>query len=124
MDIKLGIVGSRTRDAPKYFDGVYSKFRELQKEYNITMIVSGGCKTGADRFAETIASIHNIPIKIHHPQWQKFGKAAGPIRNSLIVEDSDVLIACASNDGKKSTSGTYDTITKFRNKQKGELYIV
>ena len=37
-------------------------------------LVSGGCKKGADNFAETIAKTLCIPIKIHHPNKKDLDK--------------------------------------------------
>lgn len=63
-----------------------------------------------------------IPITIHKAQWRKFGKGAGFMRNGLIAEDADLLIACVSED---RTGGTEDTIGKFlRLKSKDNLILV
>jgi len=84
--MSLGIVGYR------YFNN-YSYFKECLKNFkNIKRIVSGGAN-GTDTMAEIYAKEMNIPITFHKPEWDKYGKKAGPIRNKLIVEDSDVVIA-------------------------------
>lgn len=38
------------------------------------------------------AGINGIPVKIFKPDWKKYGKAAGPIRNSEMVQNADALI--------------------------------
>lgn len=53
---------------------------------------------------------YNIPLKIYYANWKKYGKAAGPIRNSLIIDDCTHVIAFPSKNG----SGTQDTINKAK----------
>lgn len=113
MSKKIGIVGSRRRYSRDDFNLVKNKFLDYYEEGDI--IVSGGCKTGADRFAETIARDMGITIIIHHANWDKNGKQAGFIRNTKIADDSDWLIACVSSDRK---GGTEDTIRKFEKLEK------
>lgn len=45
---------------------------------------------------------------------KKYGKAAGPIRNNLIVETSDIIIAFP----KPTSTGTKDTIKKANKSNK------
>lgn len=108
MSKKIGIVGSRRRYRREDFILIKNKFIEYYEDGDI--IVSGGCQTGADRFAETIARDFGITIVIHHADWKNNGKTAGFIRNTKIAEDSDILLACVSEDRK---GGTEDTIKKF-----------
>jgi hypothetical protein len=87
--MKLAIVGSRTfRDYP-YFENIVNKFRELN---HIDEIVSGGA-IGTDDLAEIYAHENNISLKIFYPEWGKYGKSAGYIRNKLIIEYADEVMA-------------------------------
>jgi len=106
--MKIGIVGSRRRNSIEDFRLVKAKFFELYKAGD--MIVSGGCPQGADAMAEKIAKESGIPILIFYPNWEKFKRAAGIIRNSDIARESDILIACVASD---RMGGTEDTIRKF-----------
>lgn len=78
------IVGTRT-----FTD--YNIFKQNLPD-DIDIIISGGA-TGTDQLAERYAKEKAIPIIIHKPQWNTYGKAAGPIRNKLIVDDADAVIA-------------------------------
>jgi hypothetical protein len=49
-------------------------------------IVHGGCPTGADRFAAEYAHFRDFRVKVFLANWDKYGKAAGPIRNSEMAE--------------------------------------
>lgn len=116
--MKIGIVGTRRRDAVEDFSIVSEKFKEIYEEGDT--IVSGGCPKGGDRFAEIIANKLKIPIVVYVAHWDKYGKSAGFIRNSLIVDYCDVLIACVAEDRK---GGTEDTIRKAE-KLKKKVYVV
>jgi len=105
---RIGIVGSRRRNTTKDLIRVEDAFFDVYEDGDT--IVSGGCPKGGDRFAEIIASQHEIPILVHKPDWS-IGRHAGFSRNTNIAEDSDVLIACVSGD---RTGGTEDTVYKFR----------
>jgi hypothetical protein len=118
--MKIGIVGSRRRDTEKDYQLVLGQFEKLYKEGDI--IISGGCYKGGDRFAEKIAKEKCIPIMIYYANWTKFGKGAGFIRNTDIARESDLLIACVSQD---RIGGTEDTIRKFlKIKNTQNLYLV
>ncbi|KKN52387.1 hypothetical protein LCGC14_0613040 [marine sediment metagenome] len=106
---KIIIVGSRQRNAAKDYIIIEEKFMELYEHGD--WIVSGGCPKGADSFAEKIARKRGIPILIFHAEWSRYGPGAGILRNTLIAETGNSLIACVRHDRK---GGTEDTITKFR----------
>ena len=55
-------------------------------------IISGGAK-GADSLGERFAKDENIPLIKFPANWNKHGKAAGPIRNKQMAETGDILIA-------------------------------
>lgn len=103
----LGIVGYRG-----FTD--YEKFSQLIDEYikeiGIPLfIISGGAK-GTDTMAEKYASDHNIPTKIFKPEWDKYGKGAGIMRNTDIVQNSTHVIAFLS----PKSIGTVDSINKAK----------
>lgn len=97
--MNLGIVGSRGYDD-------YESFSDCLDLFPIESIISGGCRSGADAMAEKYAKENRIPIKIIPPDWNKYGRAAGPIRNKEIVKNSTYILAFW--DGK--SSGTKSTI--------------
>lgn len=76
-------------------------------------VVSGGA-TGADWWAEKFATAMRIGRSIHIPDWRKYGTSAGPRRNSLIVDESEVLFAFFTD--KTKSRGTLDSITKAHKK--------
>lgn len=117
---KIGIIGSRRRSRGLDRKATREKFFEIFEDGD--WIVSGGCPEGGDEFAHKIAKDYGIPILIFYPDWKKFGRGAGIVRNGTIAENSDVMIACVHQDRR---GGTEDTIKKFLKKQPvGEIHIV
>lgn len=112
---KIGIVGSRRRDTPEDYYKLYDKVMRTIVYLDVcepVMLISGGCKTGADKWAEEIAEDKRIPIIVFNPDFEKHGSPnAYFVRNDQIAKESDILIALVSED---RTGGTEDTIKKFR----------
>lgn len=108
--MKVGVVGSRTY---KNYEEMKKVLDDFNSEFPIEEIFSGGAK-GADSLAEKYARERFIPTTIFFPQWEKYGKAAGPIRNRKIVEASECIFAFW--DGK--SRGTKNTIEICRDLKK------
>jgi hypothetical protein len=109
--MKVAVIGSR-----EFND--YERLRDTLSLFPITKIISGGAK-GADSLSERYARENGIPTEIYHAQWDLFGKKAGFLRNTTIVENSELVIAFW--DGK--SRGTRDSIGKA-SKQKKQTFIV
>ncbi len=82
---RVGVVGSRD-----FKD--YSQMESVLSEIEISLIVSGGAR-GADSLAELYASENSIPFTVYIARWELHGKAAGVIRNRLIVDNADMVVA-------------------------------
>ena len=88
--MKVAVVGSRGFNdyarLCKKLDYVTAEFGKIEK------IISGGAK-GADSLAARYADEKNIDKEIFYPEWDKYGKSAGMIRNELIIKDADIVVA-------------------------------
>lgn len=79
-----------------------------------SFIVTGGQgkqkpNKGADLLAETYAQTHKIPFDVVHADWEAFGRAAGPRRNSeMLLRHPATQWLIAFPGGK----GTADMIKK------------
>ena len=109
--MNVGVIGSREFDD-------YELMKKTLDLFPITRVISGGAG-GADKLAEQYALERNIPKKIFHAEWDLFGKKAGPLRNTTIVENSELVIAFWDQKSK----GTRDSIGKA-NKLKKNTFIV
>ena len=88
--IKLAIVGSRTFDHYEVLKEILDEFI-TQNNFTITSIISGGCR-GVDRLAEKYSIKNHIDLITFKPEWGRFGKQAGIIRNHEIIKSSDVCL--------------------------------
>jgi hypothetical protein len=70
-----------------------------QSPFDITEVVSGGAR-GVDTYGTDWALERNIPIKLFRPDWDKFGKGAGFIRNTQMAEYADALVAVWDGQSK------------------------
>lgn len=116
--MKVAIVGSRTFNN---FDLLSKTVKEYCKQNNISIeiIVSGGAK-GADSLAEQFAIKNDLQTKIFYPDWVQFDRTACSVRNSQIVEFSDIVFAFWN--GK--SPGTNDSITKTKKLQKTIIIVM
>ena len=107
--MKIAIVGSRN-----FLDFDFLKEKIDPFLNDIDLIVSGGAK-GADSLAEKYAKVNNLTLEIFKPDWKKYGRTAGPIRNKSIIESADIVFAFW--DGKsKGTKNSIDISKKLRKK--------
>lgn len=58
--------------------------------HGVSEVVSGKC-SGADRQGELWAEFRAIPVKLFPADWDKFPRAAGPIRNKEMAEYADAV---------------------------------
>lgn len=58
--------------------------RKVHAKRPITLLIEGGAP-GADSMARTWATKRGIRVETEHADWKKYGKAAGPIRNELML---------------------------------------
>lgn len=56
------------------------------------VIVSGGC-AGADVLGERYAKENGYSIDRYPAEWQKYGRKAGIMRNAVMADNADALIA-------------------------------
>ena len=112
--MNVGIVGSRT-----FTD--YQRLKEVCDDMLTSddVIVSGGAK-GADSLGARYADENGLEKLIFLPDWDKHGRGAGFVRNKIIVENSELLIACW--DGK--SRGTADSIKHAERKGIEIIYIM
>ena len=89
--MKIGIIGSRTFNDYELLKEVMSDYLNRDNELNCDLVVSGGAR-GADYLGERWAKENNIPTLIFKPDWDKYGKSAGFIRNEDIVKNSDFVV--------------------------------
>ena len=64
------------------------------------IIVSGKCPTGADKFGEDYAEENGHEIDPYPADWDKYGLAAGPIRNEQMASVANIAIVAWNGKSK------------------------
>lgn len=116
LQTKLAIVGGRTFTDYVAFEKIVDA--HIQKIGIPILIISGGAQ-GVDTLTERYATEHDIPIKEFKPDWEKYGRAADPIRNTDIIKESTHVLALPT----KESVGTHDSINKDRKMNKKLLVV-
>lgn len=104
--MKLAVVGSRDFLDYGWMEQCLLRAFDMG---DVEAVISGGAR-GADSLAARFAREHGLPLIVFHADWERHGRRAGPIRNSEIVRNADVLAAFW--DG--ASRGTGDAVAKAR----------
>lgn len=78
-------------------------YNELDKRHAVTpisLLICGGAR-GADQLAQDWASYRRVACRVFNADWETHGRAAGPIRNQLMLDDGtpDLVMAFPGNRG-------------------------
>lgn len=71
--------------------------------FEIDEVVEGGAD-GVDELGHVWAVENEIPCTHFHPDWDKHGRAAGPIRNAQMADYADALILVWDGESRGSAS--------------------
>ncbi len=94
----------------RYYKDKVSLFEYLDEEHKrqpIDLLIEGGAG-GADRLAKAWAVANEVPAWTFKANWDLYGNAAGPIRNTQMLEDGKPHKVIAFPGG----SGTMDMMKK------------
>lgn len=98
-------------------DGNWNDFDIIRQElsnFNSDTIIIHGAAKGADSISGYIADELGFEIKTYPAEWNKYGKAAGPIRNKKMLDERpDLVLAFHSNI--QSSKGTKHMIKIAKN---------
>jgi len=92
----------------------YELLCDVLQDYNSdkTVIIEGGA-SGADSLARQWAIERYIDFKEYPADWEKYGKAAGPIRNKQMLDEGkpELVITFLAKDSK-GTKNMIEQATK------------
>lgn len=106
--IKIAVVGGRDFNNVKFFNKVLDNYVKNLEDY---AIISGGAK-GADTLADLYAESKGKELIVIYPEWGKYGKRAGYIRNTEIWRQADCGIAFWDGNSK-GTAHSIELAKKF-----------
>ncbi len=88
---RVVVAGTRTYDnyeeAKAFID---SCIRNIREDFTLVFL-TGECR-GADALGERYAAENGFEIERYPADWDKHGRAAGPIRNKQMAEAADYVI--------------------------------
>lgn len=96
--IRLGVTGGRHYTD---MDRVFAALNMIHAEFRIKTLIEGGAD-GLDSLAHEWAKAHDVQIETYDADWDKHGRAAGPIRNAKMAEVIDALAAFPGGAGTAS----------------------
>lgn len=114
---KVLICGSRTFMDEQAIRAVIQGLKAQYYPKGTLRIISGAAK-GADKIAAHIARENGLEVVEYPAEWDRFGRSAGPRRNSQMLqqEEPDLVIAFANvmpvGHGILLTPGTQDMVVK------------
>ncbi len=97
--MKVLICGGRDFDDKAAVERIIQRISEYNGK-EVSLVISGGA-SGADHLAIAVAKEQGIPCAVMEAQWDKYGKAAGPIRNGWMLKhlNPDIVVAFPGGRG-------------------------
>ncbi len=117
-DVRLLVCGGRTygnlrcddelhKERCDQYDRLYCAIRDLKPD-----VIIHGNATGADTIAADFAEDYDIPVLSFPANWNKYGKAAGGIRNAQMLKEGKPTLVLAAPGG----NGTANMVRQAREK--------
>lgn len=91
----------------------YKMILRVVKELQPDLVIEGEAR-GADSLARKAAEELAIPVLACPADWEQYGRAAGPIRNRLMLKKGTPDLVCAFHDDLEKSKGTKDMVTAAR----------
>lgn len=89
-----------------------SIYKLISKHSNPDTLIINGAARGADKLSTSAAITLSLKYKEYPADWKKYGKAAGPIRNRLMLEEGKPDLVLAFHPHLYTESkGTLDMVT-------------
>lgn len=86
------------KERKKQYDFGMRLLDELHNEYTFTVVISGMAR-GADTIGYNWGKLNNIPVLEFHAQWNTYGKSAGFVRNTQMLEEGEPAMGIAFPGG-------------------------
>lgn len=99
--MKVLVCGNRDWDK---YSSIYHALYGMPKD---TIIINGDCK-GADRLSTKAANDLGLEVRKYPANWDKYGKAAGPIRNQEMINKEHPDLVIAFHENIAESKGTKD----------------
>jgi len=112
--MKICVCGSRYWKDKNYVEDKLDKLLEYNEDLSKITILQGGA-TGVDAIAKAYAERRGISVVEYPADWDKLGKAAGPIRNEKMIADADIVVAFLQRGKEnKGTKNALQCANRFK----------
>ena len=102
----LVVAGTRTNT--NY--ALLKRHLRIYKQQIPNLKIVTGCARGTDALARRYAQENNLRLQVYKAEWNKYGRAAGPIRNKEMAATADCALLFWDNKSR----GTKSMITELR----------
>jgi len=96
--VKIVIAGSRFATLSEQD---LARLDAINAEHHVTEVVSGGAD-GVDAAGEAWAQSRGIAVRIFPAEWQRYHRAAGPIRNRKMAAYADAAALFPGGSGTRN----------------------
>lgn len=79
------------------------KVKEVIDALNPSKVFVGDCPSGADLFVKEYCMHAGIPHEVVEAEWARLGRAAGPIRNGVMLKKAPYEAIVVAFSGGKGT---------------------
>ena len=86
---------------------------ELSALPDVEVVIEGEAP-GADTLAAAAARQLDIPVRAFPADWEREGRAAGPLRNARMLAEGHPALVLAFHDDLASSRGTADMVARAR----------
>lgn len=80
-----------------------------------TLVVTGDCR-GVDWYVGKYCHERDIPCRRKKADWDRYGRAAGPIRNKKILDEYKPKVVVAFHDDIENSKGTKDMLNQAKSR--------
>lgn len=94
-------------------ESVFEFLDEMTKMWGKPDLFIHGGAAGADILGHEWATNRGIEVKLFLPDWKKYGKRAGHLRNQEMVDEATHAVAFMLEGSR----GTADAVERIRNKK-------
>lgn len=98
----------------RFWKGGIAPISAVLEKYPAGTVVIHGAAAGADYFAGIAAERLGFEVEPYPADWDKYGRAAGPVRNSLMLSQGRPTEVHAFHNDFEHSKGTKDMVQKAR----------
>jgi hypothetical protein len=108
--VRVLVCGSRTWED---YESIFLALRKVELVCNIEAVIEGEAR-GADILSRIAAEHLHVPVMPFPANWDKYGRSAGPIRNTQMLREGKPKLVLAFTTDLESSRGTRNMVYQAR----------